>query len=255
MERIKELDRYQKFLLILLLVMAVGFTTAYCVVNSREGLLYRDSIFLPEKENGSTVYVGRLEGEESRFTVTADQTVTFQWGSKVYGPYTVKEDPTAIPKDRDISPMKGVEIRDGEDIFFRGGIWYNPSTLEIHMLFSEDGDGDINIIVSSSDGITTDADGNVIDPMEPSAYTILELLAGPKLEKKAHFEAIFFGILFSVVTVVSILFADELFRFRLSFQVADAYDLEPSDWEVLSRYIAWTVMTGMILVLYIVGLQ
>lgn len=39
-----------------------------------------------------------------------------------YGPYTVKEDLTAIPKDEEMAEyMTGVEIRQGEDInIYRG---------------------------------------------------------------------------------------------------------------------------------------
>ena len=51
------------------------------------------------------------------------------------------------------------------------------------------------------------------------------------------------------------LFADELFRWHLSFRVWNADHLEPSDWELAGRYISWTVLCVMALVLFIVGLQ
>ena len=76
-----------------------------------------------------------------------------------------------------------------------------------------------------------------------------------KLEKKGQLGIWFMGLLCSAVIVVHIFFADELFRFRLSFRVADPYDLEPSDWEIFGRYASWTITTVMILVIYIMGLQ
>ncbi len=43
---------------------------------------------------------------------SADKANIFQYGSTVYGPYTVKEDPTAIPKDSDLqAQMTGIELR------------------------------------------------------------------------------------------------------------------------------------------------
>lgn len=71
--------------------------------------------------------------------------------------------------------------------------------------------------------------GFVLDRMEPSASTIYVAL--------------------------TMLFADELFRWNLSFQIRNVENVEPSDWEIAQRYIVWTVMTIMALVLFIMGLQ
>ena len=51
------------------------------------------------------------------------------------------------------------------------------------------------------------------------------------------------------------LFADELFRWNLAFQIRNVDHAEPSEWEIASRYLGWTVLTIMALVLYIMGLQ
>jgi hypothetical protein len=95
MERIKELDRYQKGILLLLTAMIVVFGFIYSMASSRVGFLYHDVILQPSEMNGNLVYSGSINDKESAFTVTADKTVTFQHGEKTYGPYTAKEDPTA----------------------------------------------------------------------------------------------------------------------------------------------------------------
>lgn len=59
----------------------------------------------------------------------------------------------------------------------------------------------------------------------------------------------------SILNAVSILYADELFRWDLSFQIQNAETAEPSEWEMMKRYLSWTVVTIMLLVLYIVGLR
>ena len=72
---------------------------------------------------------------------------------------------------------------------------------------------------------------------------------------KGSFLEWFGGALFCVITIVSILFADELFRLRLVLRVQDVDLIEPSDWEIASRYIAWVLMTIMAFVVYMMGLQ
>lgn len=257
MERIKDLDRYQKGILLLLVAMIVVFGVVYSVVSSKIGFLYMDKILQPSEESGNTIYSGTIKGLESRFVVTPEKVVTFYHGEKVYGPYTAKEDPTAIPEDDDFSAhMTGIEIKDGEEIIFRGGIFEMGGSDSFWMLINEDGTNE-SIVISAvmSDGTVVDGDGNVVDQMEPSVSTILDLMHGPELTKKGEWLAWFCGIFISIMTAVSILFADELFRWNLAFQIRNADRAEPSDWEIAGRYIGWTALTIMALVLYVMGLR
>ncbi len=251
MELIKELNRYQKAILLLLIVMAITFCVIYAVTSHRVGYLYHDVILVPSEEDGNTVYSGTIMGWECRFTVTADKTVTFQCGEKCYGPYTAKQDPTARPDDMHyLSSASGVEIRKGEEIIFRGAAYRSNDGL---MLFEKD--GGIHIEIVSSGGIMIDEDGNVIDRLEPSAWTILELMDGPELTHKGEWGAWFGAVLVSIFTAVTILFADEMFRLSLMFRVQDVDMVDPSDWEIAGRYFSWTIMAIMALIVYILGLQ
>ena len=81
MNRIKALSRYQKTVLLFILAMVAVFTVLYPLTCSRVGLLYHDAILLPDQQNGGTVYAGEIQGEDARFTVSADKTVT---GPQVY---------------------------------------------------------------------------------------------------------------------------------------------------------------------------
>ena len=253
MDWFRELDRYQKTLLILLALMALVFLVIYGQVSGREGYRYNDRIFVPETQNGTTVYTGKLDGQEAAFTV-AENAVTFRWGERSYGPYTVRKDPTAIPQDSDFKDsLTGIEVREKEEILFRGGMLYLGENNRL--LFSQDGNTVFNITVSAGTDTVIDINGNLVDPHEPQVHTILDLVEGPQLEKKGQWGIWLLCLLFSGITAISILFADELFHLRLSFRVANPYDLEPSDWEIFGRYTSWTVLTIMILVCYILGLQ
>ena len=175
MEKLKNLNRYQQVMLILLVAMAILFGVLYSRATSKTGFLYMDKILEVSQENGNTIYSGKIQGENCRFIVTANKTVVFQSDERSYGPYAVKEDPTAIPDDHSFrESMKGIEVTDGEEIYFRGGImdWGNPGKL--WYLANENGtDANWTVTALTSDGTIIDGNGNVVDPMEPPVITIL----------------------------------------------------------------------------------
>lgn len=257
MERVKNLNLYQRVVLLLLSAMLVFFTAAYFAVSSRVGFAYKGAILCPQEDAGSTVYSGRIRGETVSFTVTEDKTVTYCYGDKMYGPYTVREDPSAVPKDNPemAKHMTGVEIREGKAIFFRGGVLTTGGSQKEMMLFDEDGSfASANVMVSTGDGVMYDSEGSVVDPMAPSATTILRLMDDPELTSKGEWMAWFCGVFLSALTAILILFADEIFRWNLSFQIRNVDRAEPSDWEIAGRYISWTFLPVLALVIYIMGL-
>lgn len=166
MERLKALNRYQKAVLIIVIAMVLIFTVLYPLTISRMGFSYQDAILIPSQQGNSTVYTGKIQGQEASFTVSTDKTVQFQYGDKTYGPYTAQKDPSAIPKDHDLSDhMTGVALYCGDELLFRGGVLKQEDYL---LLFQEDGSVyDIGISVTTNASVVMDADGNIIDPMEP----------------------------------------------------------------------------------------
>lgn len=255
MQRVKELNRYQKTVLILSAALAVLFAVIYAAAAFRVGYVYQGSILVPHEENGSTIYSGRVDWESAQFTVTQN-TVTFLRGGNTYGPYTVREDPTAVPKEYQSAQMTGVEILDGDKVYFRGGVKrsaFDDSALD---LYAENGTSEeIQILYAGSDGIVRDADGNIIDEYAPSAAVILELLSGPQLTSRCSWPIWFFGTVVVLLNIALILFADEAFRLGLIFRVSNVESVEPSEFEIAGRYIAWTILPILALVVYIAGLR
>lgn len=254
MERIKCLGRYQKGLLLIMVAMIIVFSMLYPITIARVGFAYKGAILVPNYENNSTVYSGKIQGKQANFTVDEDKTVLFQYDGKTYGPYTAKDDATAIPKDSELrDDMVGVELRQGEEILFRGGVLDNGDYL---WLYNEDGSiENLDITVTTNYGTVMDENGNVIDPMEPSVITILDLMGEPELTHKGNWLAWFGAVFICVLNVLSILFADELFRWNLIFQIRNVDHAEPSDFEIAGRYISWTVLIIMALVVFVMGLQ
>ena len=255
MEKIKSLNNYQKGILIVMIVMALVFAVIYPKTISRVGYRYNDVILVPAQENGNTVYSGKIQGKQAQFIVSDGHTVVFNYGDKTYGPYTVTEDAAAIPEDNEMSgSMTGIEVREGNDILFRGGVM---DLGDFYWLYSEDGtlDNMIGFSYVTSDGIERDENGNPIDRMKPSVSTIYELTNNPELTHKGVGSAWFGATFLCILNTLSILFADELFRWNLAFQIRNVEHAEPSEWEIAGRYIGWTVIAIMALVLFIMGLQ
>lgn len=254
-QKIQDLNWYQKGILLLLLVLIPVYAVIYHVSISRVGVLYNDKIFVPAEESGATVYSGRLDGKPAEITVTNDKTaVTFRCGDTVYGPYTIKEDPSALA-DIEFCPsdMRGVALYDGETLLFRGGFW--PSG-EFTQLYRADGSPDLQMgLYAVENGVWKDADGNAVDPMKPDAADILRIALAPELTHKGDWLVWFGAVCISLLNAATILYADELFRWNLSFQIQNAENAEPSEWEMLSRYLGWTVLTILAFIVYILGLK
>lgn len=248
MKRIKALDYRQKWILLILAVMVLVFSVLYPVTMSRVGYSYRDAILVPGEENGTTVYSGKIQGKAARFSVTPDRTVTFQYGDLTYGPYLVKDDPQAVPQNVDLADsLTGVEIWRKDHLLFRGGV----RKLDQHgwLLYNEDGESYGNRIEIIVNGEFSAAQ------MEPDLSAILDLTTEPELTHKGHWIPWVLGIILCVLNTVSILFADELFRFWLSFRIESPELAEPTDWEIMGRYFGWVVATIGILVVFILGLS
>ena len=92
MNRIKSLGVYQKIILLFMIVMVLVFAVLYSLTIAKEGFEYRDAILLPQQNNETAVYAGKIQGKQTVFTVSADKTVQFQHGTAesssltVYGP-------------------------------------------------------------------------------------------------------------------------------------------------------------------------
>ena len=243
MEKIKCLGRYQKVILLFMLVMVLVFTAFYCMATTREGYAYKNAILIPKQENETITYTGKIEGKQAVFTVSPDKIVEFHYGDKVYGPYTIKEDATAMPDENNVEiGMRGIELCCGNEVIFRGGVQKMDDFYWV--LLNEDG---------SSANIIVEIEG--IDEMEPSVSTILDLISGPELTHKGDWFVWFVGVAVCFITAYSIIFTDELFQNWVSFYVRNADNAEPSDWEVTRRYIVWAGCPIIVMILFIVGLQ
>ena len=256
MERIKSLNLYQKIVLVILIAMTLVFAVLYPVTMRKTGYLYSDTILEPSEKDGNTVYSGKIRGVDAEFTVSGS-TVVFRCGSKTYGPYTLREDATAVPAENPMGEaggkMTGLELSCKGEVIFRG---FEVEYGSGRMLFNEIGEHVLDIRIEPGNGtIAVDENGNEIDSMEPAVSDIIELIRGPKLTHKGLGRIWFAGFAICLLTAVSILFANELFRHQMKFVVAEPESVEPSGLEIARRYVGWTILTAAAFGVYLLGLR
>ena len=245
-------DLLKKVLLILLLVMVGVFSVLYFFISRRYGVEDQDALFFPVTEGDATVYSAKIEDLPVSFTVEGD-TVTYRWGDTVYGPYTVREDPTAAPGGQWASmDFTGVEVTEGDTVLFRGGY-----TSDLLLLIQEDGEwySTSQNLIRIINGVAYDSDGDPIDPHKLTLSSILRFSQLP--EPDAHRGSLmywFFGLLTAGIAALFIKFDDRLFRWNLRFRIRDPESAEPSECEIFSRVFAWLLFTGLSFGLFIAGL-
>ena len=254
MERFKTLNRYQKGVLIVMAVMTLIFAVLYPITVAKVGIVYKGEVLVKKQEKGNTLYTGKIKGTRACFTVSNGNTLVFQYGKTSYGPYTLTQDPTAIPESKPYRNMTGVELHLGGSLLFRGGLL---NTGDSYLLYKTDGSlyYPIEITITGSDGKPVYSNGIAKDGMEPSVQTVIELLHDPQLVRKGSVLVWFEATVICILNAIWILYADELFRWGLSFRVRNANVTEPSDWEMARRYIGWTVLPILALGLFVIGLQ
>lgn len=254
MARWKKLSRFQQFLLILQAAFLVVCSVLYPIFSRMEGISYRDSFLRYRAEGENAVYSGKVDRVPVTFTVSPDKNLVFQSGDGIPVTYTVTEDPSAVPQDHDMRDvLTGVEVRRDGDILFRGG-WYTGGGFDV--LVDEDGNPiSPTVTVSFGEDGTYGADGqSITSSPEPDAADVLILTSSPALVHRGDGMAYLGGTFLVALNAVAILFADELFRFDLRFQIRNPERAEPSDWELFSRHAGWVVLTVAAIIVYILGL-
>lgn len=254
MKTFRELDVYPRILLIVMLVMLLAFSVAYPLTISRMGFQYRGEILVPQVQENQTVYSGRVNGQKASFTVTSDGTITCRMGDKAYGPYTFREDPAALPSNMR-TQARGVALYKGDQLWFHGSVediggqrWMYDADGNVHNI-------SIRTYATTPNGFSLDANGNPVDAMEPSVEEILYLATGPEMKHNGSWSGWLEGASVCALVAATVFFADDMFYLRMSVRVQNAESVEPSNWELLSRRIGWTVGLLLAFLLFWNGIQ
>lgn len=238
----------QKVIFCLQAVLIVLFLILYSTVGQQQVLRYHGVALRRTESENAVLYAGKLNGHALSFTVT-DRAVEYRYDGKTLR-YTVTEDSSAIPpegagdlREAMREQLTGVEIHKDDELLFRGGWGRFGNSL---LLYNEDGSSTIGI------GYAVFSNGSLLN--DPGANAILNLIYAPNVVRRANFTGLLCGIFLCAACMVSLLYADNLFRWNLRFQIRNAEKAEPSDWELFSRWIGWLLFTGLAIAIFILGL-
>lgn len=249
MERIKNLSKTQKVLMIIIAVMIIAFSIIYPIIMSIKGIEFRDDFLTRKEGQGKVTYTD----EYTSITVYDDQRIEYKcyhrftgegYSDVTYGPYSWTEDPSAIPSWTGNGQLSsgdyiGVKIMEGDKVYFRGAI-----SKDGCMVYNSDGtmSNDFDVVLG----------GYYANP--PDIYEIVKFITGPQITNRGNIVLYIFGIIICIIAVVSMLFPDELFKLAMWPRVRNLYDVEPSDLELAVRVIEWYVLTIGAFVVFVIGL-
>lgn len=245
-EKWSEMAWLQRAMLLLQFFLVVLFLILYITLGRQQVIIYKDTLFRCQYQGDTAVYLGKLDGQKAAFTVSPGPVVEFNLGDILYGPYSIAEDSTAIPATDSLSssipsgPLTGVEIRKGSEVWFRGAYY----DVNFPILVSEDG-------ASLTDSLLVRRTSNP----EPSVLAVLRIALNPQPVSRGNWGLFWMGVLCCLICTVMLLFADELFWLHLRFRVQAPEQAEPSEWEILSRWLGWIIITIIALVSFVIGLN
>lgn len=247
-----------RILLLLQGILIVLFLVLYCTLGRQQILWYHDTPLRCRTEDGVTTYTGKVDGQKAVITVSAGPVMEYRLGDTLYGPYSLIHDPSAVPDDTETSDaslafpapldMVGVEVWDNSQLLFRGS-YLNRDSSSL-TLYDENGEWvypfSYSVTSSEQHGSTTDS--------APSVYDILKITVAPEVVRRGHIEGFLLGTFLCLCCAGSILFADALFRFQMSFRIRYPEEAEPSEWELFGRWTSWILLTVLELCIFITGM-
>lgn len=244
---------YRRAMLVATVGLMVLFTVFNLTVGNQRGVEYGSDFYALTTADGTMTYTANAHewregntiiqsnaGRKIVYTVTpvlnSGFMVECRMGEETFGPYQVAALDLADLSTRVLgfSPNGGMEITNvatGERLF-RGG--YIRSSDGYAFLLDEN--------------IKTEA-GSILDyaPPKPEKGPNCDDLyhftfgAEESMTGRADWLYFFCALLFAAFNTVSLLYAEELFIFHMSFHVERAEEVKPSEWELFSRHVGWAV--------------
>lgn len=268
---------YRQAMLAATVGLMVLFAVLYLIMGRQNGLEYGNDFYKLKAQGDARVYTGvdhgqrdfistqSGEGKKTVYTVckTPDgYRVECQIEGQEFGPYQVTEFPRSdVPAVLTDLPLEGgLEIKNTAtgELLFRGGYWQNSGyVFLVNENAKTEADGNAALTDKLTVGSVSLFDYAPPIPEEgPSCDDLVRFTLGAEanMTHKGDWMYYALALLAAVFNAASLLYAEELFIFHMSFRVAEPERVEPSEWELFTRHVGWGVLLLLELILLFTGL-
>lgn len=254
------------------------FAVLYPIMSSQKGLEYGNDFYKLNVQGDAKVYTGVDHGQKQFVYTDAPKgdgkktvcivretaegyMVDYQIEGQNFGPYQLnKVHLSDLPAALAQAPLGGgLEIKNTAtgEVLFRGGYLVSVGYLLVDENAVTEADKAADPLSRVSVNGFTFFDYKPAVPEEgpsPDDLVHFTLGAGGNLTHRGEGAYFALALLVAVFNAVSILYAEELFTWQMSFRVAEPEKAEPSEWELFGRHVGWCLFLLMELTILLYGL-
>lgn len=242
-----ERQPYQKIILCLLAAMAVLFAVWTAVSRTHEGVAFHDRLLEIGEQGGTIVYSGTLYGTPVTITSREEngiRYVNFSADGEYYAACRVEYPEGTITTEHGQSVQRIRVIRNDE-VLFSGGYDPEPDGNDFLRFFSEDGSWDPLVTVS------TMGNGSPWHYFEFDVHDILRFAGEVETSVRGSWRMYLTALFLTVIGALLIAFPETTFFLS---HCLDVRDPEPTDFYYFTHKLSSILLTGIILVLYCIGI-
>jgi len=240
-ENWSKLPLSRRILCIVNAVLIPIFLIIYLTYGNKAVIRFNSDLLLAEKGENEIFFSGEIKGKPAELTLFSDAVLQYTLDGVEYGPFTLVDDPTAVPPDSDLAVSTfyvGIEIREDGEPIFRGGYHdYMTGILLVH-----------------NDGTFYSEPA----PGEPDLHLIFHFLRAGNIVRQGNWIFFLVASLFVALTLLTGFFKEPFFRAHMPLTKEEkelqAQEKVPLLRKVLS-WSGWVALTFGALFFYIGGLM
>ena len=237
----EERTRLQKSVLLILAAMILLFGVLNVVSLFRKGVVFEETLLRIQTEEDSTVYSGKVYGDEVSVTVRpAESQVEYLVEDRVHDVYAVEYPKGLIPTE--YGSVSGIRILKNDQILFEGG--YDPQQ-EFMRWFDKNGEWDPGVYFSYG------TSGGKSAPEALTKWDVMRFLEGPEPVHRGSIGLYLLVVLMTLLLMLDVAYPLVLFKLQ---HMLDVRDPEPTDFYLGMQRAGWVIYPFLLLAGYLYAL-
>lgn len=213
----------RRILCVVNVLLFLVFFIIYLFYCNRVVIRFGNDILEAEKGESAIYFSGEIEGAKANLTLFEEGALLYTLDGADYGPFTLVDDPTAVPPGNELVPASyynGIEIRDKGNAVFRGG-YCNYGT---------------GILLADEGGTLY---GGPSNPGEPDFQLIFHFLRNGRIASQANWIFFIIGTSFIALTLLTGFFKEPFFRAHMPLSKSEKELKEQEKPPLMRRILSW----------------